>query len=376
MNKINQGRSPALDAIRIFALICVVSVHFFLYSGFYEVDLVGWTLYGATLARTFFMICVPLFLMLSGYLMRNKKPSKAYYSKIIRIIGEYLLAAVFCIGCVAIRDRDNLGFIKAFLIQIFGIFNYEAVAYSWYVNMYIGLFLLIPYLNVLYNGLQGKKAKQGLVFTMLLLTGIPSLFNSAIFSLPWTMRYNDPSNILMLFPNWWGNIYPITFYFIGAYLNEYPLQLSKTKSLLLLATANFIGGTISFVNSIGSTFRYGPWQEHSSFFVIVESVLIFHFFLQLDYSRIGAKMRAFLGLLSDLTFSAYLVSVVFDMFLYRVIKLGGETPIDTPVLFFVFVPIVLVCSLITAYILVFIYKLLVKWITLLVSRFKVTRIKV
>ena len=135
MNKINQGRSPALDAIRIFALICVVSVHFFLYSGFYEVDLVGWTLYGATLARTFFMICVPLFLMLSGYLMRNKKPSKAYYSKIIRIIGEYLLAAVFCIGCVAIRDRDNLGFIKAFLIQIFGIFNYEAVAYSWYVNM-------------------------------------------------------------------------------------------------------------------------------------------------------------------------------------------------------------------------------------------------
>ena len=236
--------------------------------------------------------------------------------------------------------------------------------------------MLIPYLNVLYNGLQGKKAKQGLVFTMLLLTGIPSLFNSAIFSLPWTMRYNDPSNILMLFPNWWGNIYPITFYFIGAYLNEYPLQLSKTKSLLLLATANFIGGTISFVNSIGSTFRYGPWQEHSSFFVIVESVLIFHFFLQLDYSRIGAKMRAFLGLLSDLTFSAYLVSVVFDMFLYRVIKLGGETPIDTPVLFFVFVPIVLVCSLITAYILVFIYKLLVKWITLLVSRFKVTRIKV
>ena len=66
-------RDPKLDIIRIFALICVVGVHFFLNCGFYDVPIVGKRMYVASVVRAFFITCVPLFLMLTGYLVNKKQ---------------------------------------------------------------------------------------------------------------------------------------------------------------------------------------------------------------------------------------------------------------------------------------------------------------
>ena len=43
--------------------------------------------------------------------------------------------------------------------------------------MYIGLFLLIPFLNAMWRGLKGQKQKILLIATLLALTTLPSLFN-------------------------------------------------------------------------------------------------------------------------------------------------------------------------------------------------------
>ena len=88
----NKKRSVSMDIIRCFALLFVVSVHFFLNNGFYDVPVYGARMYIMTLMRSFFMICVPLFMILSGYLMCNKKLGKGYYKKIIYILGIYLFA--------------------------------------------------------------------------------------------------------------------------------------------------------------------------------------------------------------------------------------------------------------------------------------------
>lgn len=67
-----QNRNPAMDLIRCVALLCVVGVHFFMHTGFYEQTVQGVGMYIAMVLRTFLMVCVPLFLILSGYLMRTK----------------------------------------------------------------------------------------------------------------------------------------------------------------------------------------------------------------------------------------------------------------------------------------------------------------
>ena len=262
MSQAKSTRSPVLDLIRVFALFCVVSVHFFLNSEYYYVIIVGVRLYAATVMRAFFMICVPLFLMLSGYLMHRKKATAAYYTKLIRIVGEYVLASMFCMAYRAVNQGGSVSdMIKAFFLQSFGILSYESAYYSWYVKMYIGLFLLIPYLNVLYNGLQEQKQKQHLIFTLLLLSGIPEVMNSARFSLPWVMTYNDPSGFLMVLPNWWSCMYPITFYFIGAYLNEYSLKLSKWKTAVLILVVMMFTGTYNYLQNVGEAFLDRPWHD-------------------------------------------------------------------------------------------------------------------
>lgn len=76
----NLKRNLNLDLIRSIAVFSVLSVHFFLNNGFYEYPVDGGRMYMMVAMRTFFMICVPLFLILTGYLMNKKKLSIEYFS--------------------------------------------------------------------------------------------------------------------------------------------------------------------------------------------------------------------------------------------------------------------------------------------------------
>lgn len=91
-----QKRSAAADIIRCVAFFFVVSVHFFLNNGFYSQAVVGNRMFVMTIMRSLFVICVPLFITLSGYLLRKKELSVKYYTRISKIIVTYILASVVC----------------------------------------------------------------------------------------------------------------------------------------------------------------------------------------------------------------------------------------------------------------------------------------
>lgn len=86
-------RDITLDAIRVFAVFSVISVHYFLHSGFYNTPVMGTRMFIMITFRQFFMICVPLFMILTGYLMSQKVLNKKYYCGIKKTlyicIGEY-----------------------------------------------------------------------------------------------------------------------------------------------------------------------------------------------------------------------------------------------------------------------------------------------
>ena len=105
------------------------------------------------------MISVPLFLLLTGYLMRKKELSKKYYSGIKKTLSIYILASLACLIYKVLFLNMNyslFGIIKDIL-------GFSLAKYSWYIEMYIGLFLLIPFLNLIYNNLKTKKEKQTLI---------------------------------------------------------------------------------------------------------------------------------------------------------------------------------------------------------------------
>lgn len=64
-------RDLRLDIIRCIAAFSVISVHFLSHIQYYEASMEGRRMFLMTLMRTAFMVCVPLFLILTGYLSHS-----------------------------------------------------------------------------------------------------------------------------------------------------------------------------------------------------------------------------------------------------------------------------------------------------------------
>lgn len=91
--------------------------------------------------------------------------------------------------------------LKSFIL---GTLDFTGSNYSWYIEMYIGLFLLAPFLNLAYGKLKNKKQKQVLLVTAVFLTIIPSLFNIFNFgSLDWWTNPTSSDEFQKLVPSWW-----------------------------------------------------------------------------------------------------------------------------------------------------------------------------
>ncbi len=340
------NRNSALDLLRCFALLMVVLVHFFLNTGYYDQTVEGWGMYALTLVRSGATICVPLFLMLSGYLMHDRNPTRAYYCKLIKTLVLYVLASLAC-GAVNwgynyIMGRETLSLWE----MILGIFAFNTAPYGWYVEMYLCLFLLIPFLNVLYNNLSGKQEKALLLLILLGMTALPPVVNSfRLVDISWWLKPSSNQEYTPLIPDWWNRLYPLTYYYLGCWLREYPLQLKKRTALLGASLAILLTGTYCYYRSMGTCFLWGPWQEQSSLLVLVPAVLLFDCLAKLDLSRWSPGSRKWLARCSDWCFGAYLLSWIFDKAVYMVVnRIFPAFPARVPWIF-VTVPVVFLCSL-------------------------------
>ena len=306
----------SLDIVRIFAVFTVISVHFFLNNGFYNQPMVGKRMLIMTIGRTFFMVCVPLFILLTGYLMGNKKVSRKYYAGLKKTIGIYILASIACMLFNRVYAHRIYG-VKGIILSIL---KFSGAPYSWYVEMYIGLFLMIPFLNLIYKGLDSKKKKQVLVFTFLILTAFPSILNIFDFNnTHWWYQASADGVYQKILPEWWKRIYPLTYYFIGNYLKEYGLKLNIRKSIVYLIVLTVGLGTFCFYRSYASGFVWGDWADYPSLVIVIMSVLVFHIL-----RKIGKRMNNFpqpiknlIGKMSGLVLGTYLVSYIFDSIIYN-----------------------------------------------------------
>ncbi len=339
-------RNPAMDLIRCIALLGVVLVHFFLNGGYYELKVAGLDMHIMTVIRTAAMVCVPLFIMLTGYLMCEKKLSAKYFFKLNKTLAVYVLASIACAAFYIMLNIFVTGQEMPIADLIWGIFAYETAPYGWYVEMYIGLYLLIPFLNILYQGLPGKREKQYLLAVLVLLTAVPYVVNIFRFSdAAWWLEPSASGEYRKILPAWWVDLYPFTYYFLGCYLREYPLKGRRRTKLGLYAAAVFCAGTFNFYRSAGARFVWGVWQEWGSLLNVIQVVLLFDLLGSLDLTALGTKSRKCLARLSDWCFGAYLVSVIFDEVFYILLEKLCPEPRQR---FLYLVPVVLavyICSL-------------------------------
>ena len=197
-------RVCGLDLVRVTAIYFVMAHHFFvLYTPYRSVTCRGLSLCIQGMINSVFMVGVPLFMMLTGYLNINKTPTKKYYKGMVRVLVAYL---IFSIVNILFRSY-YLGEEQSLIQWIFAILNFSAIPYAWYIEMWIGLALLTPFLNYLWHAIPSMKQKLLLIATLFVMTALPDLGN----------RYG-----MYLFPAYFAQAcYPLMFYFMGTFIREY-----------------------------------------------------------------------------------------------------------------------------------------------------------
>ena len=249
-----QTRIIGLDLIRSFAILFVISGHFWLNTPFKNTIFEGTALFIQSIFRMFFGIGVPLFLLLTGYLNTNKTVSKRYYKGCIRVLVAYLFFSIITILFRKYYLHEDLSWLK----WILKIFDFSAIPYAWYIEMWIGLFLLTPFLNMMYKAIPTQRQKQILILTLYVMTALPDLFN----------RYG-----LHLVPGFWASCYPLTFFFAGSYIHEYRPRVDSWKlwlTMLLLCMINPIFNVLFVHNHTLIQIAGGPWGVFGTVVAILQ----------------------------------------------------------------------------------------------------------
>lgn len=298
----DKNRIIGLDIIRFLAIFFVLSVHFLGFISFHSIPMQGFFMGFQMILRQLFFLCIPLFILLTGYLQSKKIFNKKYYKGIIPIIMIYLLYSILSLLFRLLFQNEQLSFKQAVL----SIFNFTANSRAWYVNMYIGLFCMIPFLNKLYMGLDSKKEKTALLCTMLFITAIPGFINNA------TIFNNESYTI---FPDWWQGIYPITYYFIGVFLSDFKPKINKKILLLLFASVLLIQSGLYYIECNGGVMEYTfKVQYNGNLLSMIAATLLFLILYDIDIKN--KLVRYCITDFSLLSFEIYLLSFVSDYFLY------------------------------------------------------------
>lgn len=311
---IGSKRNPALDVVRIVATICVITFHCIGRNGLYDVYMVGTRMYLLCILQAAVTLCVPLFIILTGYLMRKKRLNKKFYGGIVKTLVIYAMAATVC----EIVKYGMPG--KTFLAKLT---SGRGTGYSWYVAMYMGLFLIIPFLNMMYRGdfsdqgsASAKKYKRSLIASLLALTALPPAVNIFVFDMEWWKNPTISTEYLEILTTFWVSMYPVTYYMIGCYLAEYGLKLRRSVCGLLLAAVILVNGSHSFLRSCGMEYASGSWLSYGSLAIVIQSTLAFQWIASANTQNWSNGVQKLLKILSDLCFGAYLVSQIFETLFY------------------------------------------------------------
>lgn len=308
MEKVKQ-RIIGIDFIKAVAIFSVISEHFFLNTRYYVASISNNNMYFETLIRWMVIPAVPLFMISTGFLQNKAEISKSYFIKIIRVLIIYILISILCILYKHFYLHVNLAWQKC----VSSIFDFTANNYSWYVNMYIGLFFITPFLNLMLPILnQNKKKFQLLLLILFLLVSLPSTLYQVM------MKY--PNYFIVQVPNFWqGAGYPVLYYLIGAYIKEFKPKINVCIAIpavliIIIVECYFYVWARQYPNN--------QWylSNYDSSFLLIESVIIFMLFYNVNFNN--KTLRNIFAKISSVTLEMYLFSNLVDSFVYTHINLS------------------------------------------------------
>ncbi len=282
-------RESGADIIRCLAFAFVVIFHSFLYNGYYYAPQQGLAMVVWGGLRWLSVSCIGLFAMLSGYLKAEQSPKGCLHS-LWGVVMGYALAAAVSIPArhFVLGDTQSLWeWVQRFL-------SFRGVSYGWYAEMYVGLVLLMPLLNL---GLSQLNNRQMLWATggLLVMTALPG-----------TTRWD-------LTPDYWRSFYPATYYAMGACVRRFRPEprpeaaLATGLGLALLLGAATTGSTQGNLHSAYT-------QEFADLWICAIAACLF---IGLYRVRPPKKLARGLAWCAGGCYGGYLLSPLAESWIYK-----------------------------------------------------------
>ena len=287
-------REPGLDLLRCLAFLLVVVYHSFLFNGFFYQSQTGAAMWLADSVRWFSASCNGIFMMLTGYLRTGNTSIRSSCRSMGSALLGYLLASIITIP---IR-HFAFGDVQTFSVWITRLFSFSAVYYGWYVEMYIGLVLLSPFVNMVLERLRGTRQLLIFAAVMLLLTALPG------------------ATPLGIVPDYWRSLYPLTYYVLGGVIRRIQPKISPWVGILgAVAVALLLGGAT--VLSTDGGYKEGLSWDFPDIFIVMICLGLFLAFYRLQIPPTIGKGLAFCA---GGCFGGYLLSHLLDGWCYRLVS--------------------------------------------------------
>jgi surface polysaccharide O-acyltransferase-like enzyme len=314
-----------IDLLRCLAILFVISGHFFLHTPFSETIFSGASMFIQAMFKFFFGMGVPLFILQTGYLNINKSANYKWGGGgVFRVLFSYLLFSVIAVVFRKYYLYESL----SWFAWIKKILDFSAIPYGWYIEMWIGLFFLTPFLNILYRNIPSRRLKLTLIAVLCLMTGLPDDLN----------RYG-----LYLVPGFWRDCFPLTFFFIGSYIREYQPRINWKAAAGIILAICLINPVFNLLFVHNHTMIHLSGNPQRGLLGITTATLFFILLYRIDFK--SALLKSALALVAVVSLDMYLCSYLFDTTFYPVFM--ERYFVSQPqfgVYFFVMVPLLFACS--------------------------------
>lgn len=276
------GHFDSVNVIKAIGVLFVIIVHTWFEVGFYSKSVNEPVMWIMIYINSILLTCVPLFLCMTGFLLKNKKITLKHYIGWFKYYIPFVLIMLMQYVYNNVVYNNSEGLYGAFTVYLNG-----------YMSMFFGVYLIVPFLNVLWNNLDINK-KMILLIVLLFLTIIPSVTG-------------------MMFTRLWTPLCPFLYYYTGAFLREYKVKIDSIYAVVILFTICILETVYVVFYSDGVINMGYFWNEYNNFYntyyilpTYFLTVLIIILILNKNsFSRVTLNLA---GKLSYYSLEMYLVS--------------------------------------------------------------------
>ena len=311
-------RKSNFELMRIISMVMIIYYHIILHGNILLNSKNIYFTFTNEIIEFLIIVHVNLFMLLTGYFQVD---SKFKLSKVFSLLAQtifYAIIIMIILSCLGLVSLNKVGIIRE-------VFLLENTGQYWFIKVYLLLYCLSPFINILINSLEQGRYKSLIFTSVLLICALPYITGNKGFFI------NDGFTLYNA----------IVMYLIGAYLKKYKIkdsyhfanmpkrkyQTSNVIFYIFLALINYTLYKTSIQLAVSSPIFneiFGNFVScvfgYENPIIILQSICFFLFFESLDI-----KYNKIINRIAKLIFGVYLIheNFLLQPLLYKMLKIDN-----------------------------------------------------